>query len=471
MHKLIPVLLVAILCPLVSAQKEPAVTGQNKFASWYEFTEAQRAYQRRDYQLALRVFISLAEKGNPEAQERVGSMYLWGEGVARDLAKAVAWLRKSADQGYASAQYWLGTTYHFLLDDAEAVKWYRKGAEQGYVHAQVALGLCYESGEGIQQNYTEAVRWYQLAAEQGNQAMATRLGFLYRDGEGVPQDYVRAHMWFNLAAAWPEAEGSGGIRNAREARDWVARLMTPQQIARAQEMAAEWESRFGSPPEPQRITDTGLDLLPQPASSGTGFGISREGHVLSNQHVVDGCRRVVVTGNGSANDVVVVATDEANDLSLLRLKSPLSSVLTFSESERPRLGQEVVVIGYPLRSILTPSVSLTTGVVSALSGPGGDTRLLQITAPVQPGNSGGPLLDSSGNVVGIVTSTIDALGVAVATGTIPQNVNFATKASTIRPFLDLQGVKYFTAPSVAKRETASLADEAIKAVVTIECWK
>lgn len=85
-----------------------------------------------------------------------------------------------------------------------------------------------------------------------------------------------------------------------------------------------------------------------------------------------------------------------------------------------RLGASVAVLGYPLRQILAPSINITAGIVSSLARLGGDLRHLQITAPVQPGNSGGPLVDDRGLVVGVVSAKLDTLKVAVATGDVPQ---------------------------------------------------
>ncbi len=100
----------------------------------------------------------------------------------------------------------------------------------------------------------------------------------------------------------------------------------------------------------------------------------------------------------------------------------------------------MVAVGFPLPGLLASEANVTTGTVSALAGIGNDTRFLQMTAPVQPGNSGGPLLDLEGRVVGVVVSKLDALKVASATGDIPQNVNFAIKAGVVRSFLDASGV-------------------------------
>ncbi len=135
-----------------------------------------------------------------------------------------------------------------------------------------------------------------------------------------------------------------------------------------------------------------------------------------------------------------------------------------------RPGDSVVVAGYPLSNLLGSNMSVTTGSVSQLSGPRDDSRLLQVTAPVQPGNSGGPLLDGESNVIGVVTGTLNGLVLAIATGALPQNVNFAVKTSVVRNFLDTNGIHYLSA--TARRVGRSAADIGAAArnfTVRIEC--
>ena len=109
----------------------------------------------------------------------------------------------------------------------------------------------------------------------------------------------------------------------------------------------------------------------------------------------------------------------------------------------PRLGESVEAFGYPLADILSTSGNFSLGNISALSGLGDDSRYLQISAPVQPGNSGGPLLDQRGNLVGVVSSKLNALNVMLQKeGDIPQNVNFAIKASVAATFLQSNNVKF-----------------------------
>jgi hypothetical protein len=137
---------------------------------------------------------------------------------------------------------------------------------------------------------------------------------------------------------------------------------------------------------------------------------------------------------------------------------------------RVRAGDAVVALGFPLSGLLATTANLTVGNVSALAGISDDSRYLQISAPVQPGNSGGPLLDTSGHVVGIVTAKLDAALVAHFTGDIPQNVNFAVKAEVARTFLDSKGIAYQTAHSDQQMSPADIGDLARPFTVQIECY-
>ena len=129
------------------------------------------------------------------------------------------------------------------------------------------------------------------------------------------------------------------------------------------------------------------------------------------------------------------------------------------------------MVGYPLRGVVASEANVTTGSVSALAGPGDDRRFIQITAPVQPGNSGGPVLDMAGKVVGVVVAKLNAIRIARSTGDIPQNVNFAIAAGAVRAFLDAEGVPYETAPSDAEVGPVEVATAARKLTVLVECWK
>ena len=143
----------------------------------------------------------------------------------------------------------------------------------------------------------------------------------------------------------------------------------------------------------------------------------------------------------------------------------------FRQGRGVRPGAMAVVVGYPLRGALASGANVTVGNVSALADPGDDRRLIQITAPVQPGNSGGPAPDPAGNAVGVVVAKLDAVAMARATGDIPQNVNFAVSAGAARAFLDSEGVAYATAPSDEWLASDEVAAKATEFTVLVECWK
>jgi hypothetical protein len=205
-------------------------------------------------------------------------------------------------------------------------------------------------------------------------------------------------------------------------------------------------------------------------STGTGFVVSTQGYVVTNNHVAGLCESIRVGVGDSAYSALLVASDTQNDLAVLKLSEPAGTVMPFREDQRLKLGENVVAIGYPLHGIVASSLNVTTGSVSALAGLHDDTRAIQFTAPVQPGNSGGPLLDQSGNVVGVVTSKLSPIWAIRATGDLPQNVNFAIKASLVREFLDSRGVQYVTRPSQTRLETTDIAETARGGVVSIQCF-
>ncbi len=204
--------------------------------------------------------------------------------------------------------------------------------------------------------------------------------------------------------------------------------------------------------------------------SGSGVVIGGHGEVLTNAHVVKTCARINVRSSaGDSATAQLIARDEKNDLAVIRSRSHLSLVAAFRDGKPVRAGDAIVALGYPLSGLLATTANLTVGNVSALAGLGDDSRYLQISAPVQPGNSGGPLLDASGHLVGIVTAKLDAALVARFTRDIPQNVNFALKAEVARAFLDSKGISYQTAHSDQQLSPADVGDIARPFTVRIEC--
>jgi S1-C subfamily serine protease len=204
--------------------------------------------------------------------------------------------------------------------------------------------------------------------------------------------------------------------------------------------------------------------------SGTGFVISANGHILTNNHVIDGCTDIKGTlGGQPATPLRVVSSDENNDLAVLQ--GPAATFKDFAKirDRSIRSGDSVVAIGYPFHGLLSSDFTVTTGIVSSLSGTMNDTRMLQISAAVQPGNSGGPLLDTNGLIVGVVAAKLNALRIARATGNIPENINFAIKTGAIRDFLDNSVIAYETATPAGELKTPEIANNARAFTLLITC--
>ena len=203
--------------------------------------------------------------------------------------------------------------------------------------------------------------------------------------------------------------------------------------------------------------------------TGSGFFVSRSGHVLTNAHVVEQCREVRIPPTGVAT---IVARDDASDLALL--KNDMDNQPThalFRGGRGVQQGSAIVVIGFPLQGFIASGPSVTTGIISSLAGPANDRRLFQMTAPIHHGSSGGPVLDHAGNVVGVATAKLDPFVVARETGDIPQNINFAVSAGITRTFLDAEGIQYEIAPSGTALQTETIATRARQFTVRVECRK
>ncbi|WP_198378532.1 S1C family serine protease, partial [Neoroseomonas rubea] len=206
------------------------------------------------------------------------------------------------------------------------------------------------------------------------------------------------------------------------------------------------------------------------ASSGTGFVVGTD-LVMTNQHVIEGCARLFVrtSDNRTLSVPQAPVADARRDLALLRVPGNPGPVLAF-RSNAVRRGESVVTYGFPLAGLLSSGPTLTTGEVSALAGLGDNQTQFQISAPVQQGNSGGPLLDRQGNVVGVVVSKLNAQRIAARTGDIPQNVNFAVKGTEAVDFLRRNGVQPVMRESPGgERSAAEVGEQVHPSTVFIRC--
>ena len=202
--------------------------------------------------------------------------------------------------------------------------------------------------------------------------------------------------------------------------------------------------------------------------SGSGFFINSAGVAITNHHVVEGCSSIRTTAAGAEYPAKLIAADESNDLALIQVDVKQPSKFLSFRSTPARLAEPIAALGYPLPGVLSPSIGVSTGTVSSLSGIRGDSRFVQVNTPVQPGNSGGPVIDDRGLVIGVVVSKLDALKVVRATGDIPQNVNFAIGLRSIQTFLESQNTKYVVEAD-GTRDISAASERASMSTVRVIC--
>ena len=257
-----------------------------------------------------------------------------------------------------------------------------------------------------------------------------------------------------------------------------------RQLQQQEDFAAEKKRQHQTKVEEKSTTRPSIEQAPQ-SGTGSGFFVSKMGHVITNAHVVKGCKKVTVGDNANKQvPAEVVNTDRSNDLALLKLSSiemasseskaliqklsiavvPLASK-GLLRSEDVRLGEKILVAGYPFGDAFSSAIKVTTGVVSSTRGVGDDSGQFQLDAAVQPGNSGGPIYDSGGNIVGVVISQLNKK----TFGSLVENVNFGIKASTVRQFLVSSGLSSKKAEQAEEKSTEQLAEIAQNQALMVMC--
>jgi hypothetical protein len=211
--------------------------------------------------------------------------------------------------------------------------------------------------------------------------------------------------------------------------------------------------------ERRRRIEAEQKVAAEESSSGTGFAVAA-GLVVTNQHVVAGCTRLDVLSPDGRRTGVVVDADEGVDLALVRVTGLGGGIASLRRPGSVRLGESAYAFGFPLSGLLSDGGNFTNGVVSSLRGLRESANEIQITTPVQPGNSGGALIDAAGHVIGVIVGKLDATAVSRSTGDIPQNVNFAVSMQALLDFLGRNRVPFRATERSAPVETVQIADAA-----------
>ena len=202
-------------------------------------------------------------------------------------------------------------------------------------------------------------------------------------------------------------------------------------------------------------------------SYGTAFYVSDKGVLLTNNHVVSGCRTLTLAASGTI--LRLISRDQRDDLALLQANDPAPSFVRFRSGKLLDVGEPVIAFGFPLPGTLSSSGVATNGIVSSLTGFRSDPRTLQFSAAIQPGNSGGPLFDASGHVIGIVEAKLDAFQMSEDHEIVPENVGFAIQWSQIKPFLESEGVTPVREVSTVTLPATDISSIARNVSVAVDC--
>lgn len=277
-------------------------------------------------------------------------------------------------------------------------------AEQGDANAQLNIGLLYESGRGTDADPVQAAYWYRQSAEYGLAAAQYNLGLMYRDGNGVEQDQGVARGWFERAAAQ-------GLQAARALLETAPAPLD------------------GSPDTDE---NTFLNSL-ENTSTGTAWAVTG-GYAVTSDHVIADATHVdLYDVNGKRYTATIVLRDDLNDIALMRIESmdEMPPALPLA-GNRIRAGIDVFTLGFPRVDILGRTPKLSTGIISAINGYRDDPTSYQTSVQIQPGNSGGPLLNMNGEVVGIMAAM---LGDQSGTSSPQPGLSYAVKVEKIHAAL------------------------------------
>ena len=285
-----------------------------------------------------------------------------------------------------------------------------------------------------------------------------------------------------------EAVPASAITSVAEFKNRAKRKKLEEERKKLEALRLAEENRQRQQQAQAKKEPTPKKQTPQ-SGIGSGFFVSKMGHVITNAHVVQNCSKVTIGDNANKQvPAEIINTDRSNDLALLKL-STLEMASAESKSliqklgivvvplatngllrnEDVRLGEKVLVAGYPFGDVFSNTIKVTSGIVSATRGAGDDSGQFQLDAAVQPGNSGGPIYDSGGNIVGVVISQLDKRMMEKAIGSMPENMNFGIKASTVRQFLTSSGLPSKKSERTEEKSTEQLAKIAQSQALMVKC--
>ena len=406
--------------------------------------DGQKEYDNKRFTEAFKSLEPAANHGNLLAQYLLGNMYSSGDGVVKDDSLAVKWWRMAASNGYFDAitalgkAYWLGNEY-LNIDSDEALKRLLYSMSNGdpnardFIEKQVVPGWKFASvdKDDIFLVKIDSIKSYSNTISFWSEdipipkAINDNYHFYVADKFYEHADCDNSIFGFESSITY---DSGGNITNSTHADSPKMMPIVPDSVgAYVVGVACKYSHKSGAENHTEETVHSA-----SMASAGTAWPLA-SGYVVTNYHVIGDRNKItLLRTNGEKLSAVVVLHDEANDLVLLKVKdtSKLPPALPLS-SESAHIGDKVFTIGYPHPDIMGEAPKLANGIISAATGINDDPRTYQITVPIQAGNSGGPLVDMEGEVVGVTASKLSAVKMFQWTGDLPQNVNYAIKSAYV----------------------------------------
>ncbi len=412
---------------------------------------------------------------------RLGEAYWYGLGTKEDKARAAEYFARAASAGLSRANLWLGFRDFDRGEHSTAVAAWTRAAAAGSADAQYRLYSASREGQGTPHDWKLAANWLLRSARQNYGPAMTSVGYHYSRGDLFPQNRAEFLKWSLRSAMAGQAAGmfNAGIVFASDPATLpLAYLFYNLAAARGHEPAREWRDRTAAMISAQHFTEMqalarDFDRSCQDpsefelAATGTGFFVD-VGTMVTNEHVIGECARIGVrVGAKEVSDVTIIGANADLDLALLWVRSKPGETYSMSLARLApvpsALGESVTAFGYPLSGVLASSGVLTNGVLSSTAGLRDDATRFQFSAPVQPGNSGGPIWNAQGHVIGVVESRLNPLGRG-SDVMIPQNVNFAVKTQELDRIMRANATLFTfggaTDPVLDGKNLASLAQRA-----------
>jgi TPR repeat protein len=430
----------------------------------------------KDINVALKWYMKSAEKGTELAQVALARLYEKGDGVPQDKYKSFYWYRKLAERGNTSEQFIVAYKYDkgdgVTQNKTEAAKWYQKAAAGGDSKAQIRIAWMYEKGIGVRKDPKKAVVWFRKAAEADESEAQFALGYRLFRGKGTPANPNEGVLWIKKASDQGLAEaqlflaiiylnGDEVLKSTSASMEYYYKagisfikkgdrdtalvcLDRMNEYDPGNPLASKLQLTIDSGEPNDKDNDRNKNTpTPSPLESesqqeiihtGTGWFILG-GYIVTAAHVVQGSETFGARlQDGTSVKLEIESVDSVNDLAVMKIsqgtKFPPGIPLA---QDRSKAGNQVFTLGYPHADVMGTKIKLASGQISSETGAHDDPRYMQVTVPTQGGNSGGPLLNMKGEVVGILLSKLNALKMEKLSGDLTENVNYAIKVAYIAP--------------------------------------